>query len=237
MPTVPETLSALYAVQQVDSLIQRAKRSQAALDNGSNATAQSEAAQANSQQKRSALNKASGELKDSELKLATIEAKRKNYQQKLYQGTVTNPKELSNIEREIEALGRQQSDLDGRVLELMEQVEQAQVEGAAAEAGAHQAEGHRADVLASFRSRYDALTLELTDLTRRRQEVVARVEDKALLKRYDDLRVKAGGVGIARIEGGNCGGCHMTLPSTVVKTVKEGAVVQTCEDCGRLLLA
>lgn len=237
MPTVPETLSALYAVQQVDSLIQRAKRTQAALDNGKDATAQSEAAQALSQQKRTTLNKAAGELKDSELKLSTVETKRKNYQQKLYQGTVTNPKELSNIEREIEALGRQQSDLDGRVLELMEQVEQAQVEAVEAEAGAHRAEGHRADVLASFRSRYDALALELTDLARQRLEVVAHVEDKALLKRYDDLRAKASGVGIARIEGGNCGGCHMTLPSTVIKTVKEGAVVQTCEDCGRLLLA
>ena len=237
MPTVPETLNALYVVQQVDTLIQRAKRTQAALDNGKDATAQSEAAQALSHQKRSALNKASGELKDSELKLAAIETKRKNYQQKLYQGTVTNPKELSNIEREIEALGRQQSDLDGKVLELMELVEQAQVEAAEAEAGAHRAEGHRTDVLAAFRSRYDTLTLEITDLTRQRQEVVAHVEDKALLKRYDDLRAKAGGVGIARIEGGNCGGCHMTLPSTVIKTVKEGVVVQTCENCGRLLLA
>ena len=237
MPTVTETLSALYAVQQVDSLIQRAKRTQAALDNGKDATVQSEAAQALSQRKRSALNKTAGDLKDSELKLAAIETKRKNYQQKLYQGTVTNPKELSNIEREIEALGRQQSDLDGRVLELMEQVEQAQVEAAEAEAGAHGAEGHRTEVLASFRSRYDTLTLELTELARQRQEVVAHVEDKALLKRYDDLRAKAGGVGIARIEGGNCGGCHMTLPSTVIKTVKEGAVVQTCENCGRLLLA
>ena len=54
---------------------------------------------------------------------------------------MTNPKELSNIEREIEALGRQRSDLDGRVLELMEQVEQAQAEAATAEAGAHRRRG------------------------------------------------------------------------------------------------
>ena len=236
MPTIPETLQALYAVQQVDSLIQRAKRGQAALDTGKDATAQAEAAQETSQQKRNAQHKLSGELKDSELKLAAVETKRKNYQQKLYQGTVTNPKELSNIEREIEALGRQRSDLDGRVLELMEQVEQAQAEAATADASARQAQGHQTDVVAAFHSRYEALGLELTDLARQRQEAAARVEDKALLKRYDDVRAKSGGVGIARIEGGNCGGCHMTLASTLIKAVREGAATQSCENCGRLLL-
>ena len=78
--------------------------------------------------------------------------------------------------------------------------------------------------MAAFRSRYEALGLELTDLARQRQEAAARVEDKALLKRYDDHPGKAGGVGIARIEGGNCGGCHMTLPSTLIKAIKEGAL-------------
>ncbi len=62
------------------------------------------------------------------------------------------------------------------------------------------------------------------------------MEDKALLKRYDDIRAKAGGVGIAKIEGSACGGCHMTLPATLIKAVKEMAQPQTCENCGRLLL-
>ncbi len=45
MPTLPETLQALYALQLIDTQIQRAKKAQAALDNGTEATAQSEAAQ------------------------------------------------------------------------------------------------------------------------------------------------------------------------------------------------
>lgn len=235
MPTVPETLQALYAVQQLDSQIQRAKKTQAGLDNGREATAQAEAAQNNAQVKRTALQKLSGDLKDTEMKLDTLETKRKSYQQKLYQGTVTNAKELANIEKEIEALGRQRSELDGKVLELMEQVEQAQADLTVAEAQAHQADSHRADVLSAYRSRYDALELELSDLNRRRPEEAAKVEDKALLKRYDEIRARAGGLGIAKIEGSACGGCHMTLPSVLIKAVKEGTQPQTCENCGRLL--
>ncbi len=102
------------------------------------------------QQKRTALHKVSGDLKDTELKLEGVETKRKNYQQKLYQGTVTNAKELANIEKEIEALGRQRSDLDGKVLELMEQVEQAQAEmhgGGSGRASGRRASGRCAGVL------------------------------------------------------------------------------------------
>jgi predicted nucleic acid-binding Zn-ribbon protein len=237
MSTLTETLSSLYALQQVDSQIQRAKRAQAALDNGAAATEAAQAAQGEAQRRRTAWQQAAGDLKDSELKLEGVETKRRNYQQKLYQGTVTNPKELANIEREIEALGRQRSDLDGRILELMEQVEQDQAALAAAEAAARQADGHRADVRAAYRSRYDALDLELSALAERRRAAAALVDDQALLKRYDDIRAKAGGVGIARIEGGACGGCHMTLPAGTVKAVKEGAQAQTCENCGRLLTA
>jgi predicted nucleic acid-binding Zn-ribbon protein len=236
MPTVPETLKALYALQVIDSQLHKAKRAQAALDNGTAATAAAEAAHAQEQQRRNAHQKIAGDLKDSELKSAAVETKRKNYQQKLYQGTVTNPKELANIEKEIEALGRQQSDLDGRILELMDQAEQAQAALTVAEEQARQADGRRAEALSSFRSRHEALDLELAAFARQRREAEAAVEDKAALKRYEGIRAKPGGIGIARIEGSACGGCHMTLSSTSIKAVKEGAQVQTCENCGRLLL-
>src|ERR687886_568955 len=100
-----DTLRALAALQQIDTQIQRARRAQAARQAANTA--------------RDTLHRLTAEQKDNELKEEAIETKRKNYQQRLYQGSVTNPKELSNIEREIEALGRQRSDLDGRILELM----------------------------------------------------------------------------------------------------------------------
>ncbi len=152
MPSVRDTLTALYAVQEVDTLLVRAKRSQSNLDNGTEASAAAEAANAVSKQKRDSYHKLAGELKDSELKLETVETKRKSYQQKLYQGSVTNARELANFEKEIEALGRQQSDLDGRILGLMEEAEQAQADSGVADAQAHTAEGHRTGVLAAYRS-------------------------------------------------------------------------------------
>lgn len=237
MPTVPETLNALYAVQQKDTLIQRAKKAQSALDNGTAAAAASTEAHAEAARRTSAAHTLTGELKDSELKLETLETKRKNYQQKLYQGSITNARELANMEKEIDMMGRQRSDLDGRVLELMEETEEAREAQTLAEAKAAEAEEHHKQTVAAYQARYKTLDQELVGLNAERQAGAALVEDQAAFKRYETLRAKPGGVGIAKIEAGNCGGCHMTLSSTVIKTVKENAAIQTCENCGRMLLA
>lgn len=237
MPTVPETLHALYAVQQKDTQIQRAKKAQAALDNGAAAAAASTDAHAEAARRTATAHTLIGELKDSELKLETLETKRKNYQQKLYQGSVTNARELANMEKEIDMMGRQRSDLDGSVLELMEQSEEAREAQTVAEAQAKQAEEHHTQIVAAYQARYATLAQEMVGLNAERQAAAAQVEDASALKRYETLRAKLAGVGIAKIEAGACGGCHMTLSSTVIKTVKENAAIQTCENCGRMLLA
>jgi predicted nucleic acid-binding Zn-ribbon protein len=230
-----EQLSALLALQQIDTQIQRAKKAQSGLDNGAQAEQQARAATEIAHAKRNALHKLHADLKDSELKLDGIETKRKSYQQKLYQGTITNTRELANIEREIEALGRQRSDLDGKVLALMEQSEQAQADLSVAEEQARADETHREAIVSAFQSRYASLEQEIADASRRRAASSAAVTDSALLKRYEDIRTKKASLGIVKIEGMDCGGCHMTLPAGVIKAVREGQQVQICENCGRLL--
>lgn len=234
---VQEQLHALYALQQIDTQIQKAKRAQASLDNGAEAAQQAQNARNTEKVKRDASHHLQSDLKDSELKLSSVETKRKSYQQKLYQGTITSARELANIEKEIDALGRQRSDLDSRILELMEKVEQAQADLHVAEEKARSADAHHSDVVSSFQSRHEALNLEIADATRRRSEAVGAVTDKGLLKQYEDTRARASGIGIARVEGSDCGGCHMTLPAGEIKSVYEGRQAQVCENCGRLLVA
>ncbi len=225
----------LLTLQQIDSELQRKHKAQSALDNGDKAKAEAATAQRSAAEKLRSAHSLAGELKDSELKLSGIESKQKNSRQRLYAGTVTNPKELASIEKEIDALTRQRADLDGRILELMDQSEAAQTASVLAEASARQAEAHVQEVQATYRSRHEALNTEITDLTRQRNEMSAQIDDLALLKRYEDIRAKHSGVGIAALDGKNCGACHMALPSTLVASVKEGGILQFCDNCGRML--
>ena len=59
-----------------------------------------------------------------------------------------------------------------------------------------------------------------------------------LLARYEKLRAKLDGVGVARLQGDLCLGCHVSLPAMEVDAIRhspEGTIV-THEECGRILV-
>jgi hypothetical protein len=235
MTQLQDTLDDLSELQTVDTQLLRLKRSQAGLDNGSEAAKNAEALRAAFNKQNAELHRLSGELKDSELKLQTIESKLKTNQQRLYQGTVSNPKELVNIEKEIGALQRQRSELDERILQLMDDVEGQKQQTHCAEAEARLAETQHSTTVSSFQSKFDANKQEIATLEERRKLIAAAITDKALLKRYDDLRARHSGIGLAKINNNSCGTCGMALPSGTVRAVREGNEIQTCENCGRIL--
>jgi len=235
MTQLQDKLDDLLELQNVDTQMARLKRGQAALDNGKNAEAAARAARENANRSTQEFHRLAGELKDSELKLQSLETKLKTNQQRLYQGTISNPKELVNIEKEISNLQRQRSELDERILELMDEVEIHKGVSATAEAEAKIAEAHHQTTVADWRTKFDAAAQELATLGQRRTLIAAAITDKGLLKRYEDLRARPGGIGLAKINGANCSACGMALPSNTIKSVREGAELTSCENCGRLL--
>ncbi|MDZ7733961.1 MAG: C4-type zinc ribbon domain-containing protein [Acidimicrobiia bacterium] len=76
--------------------------------------------------------------------------------------------------------------------------------------------------------------------TRSRPSVSAPVEgvSPAHLEEYEKLRRQLGGIGVAPLEGGTCGGCNLTLSAVErdrIKSEPPDAVIH-CEECGRLLV-
>jgi predicted nucleic acid-binding Zn-ribbon protein len=68
---------------------------------------------------------------------------------------------------------------------------------------------------------------ELAGLAARRQEAAASVPAE-LLATYERLRTRLGGVGVARVVGNHCDGCHLALSA-------DGEVYM-CEQCSRILV-
>jgi predicted nucleic acid-binding Zn-ribbon protein len=59
-----------------------------------------------------------------------------------------------------------------------------------------------------------------------------------LLTRYERLRATLAGTGAARLVGGSCSGCHLTLPAMEVDRIRKAPPdeVITCDQCGRILV-
>jgi uncharacterized protein len=152
-------------------------------------------------------------------------------------GQVSSPKELENLQSEIESLLRRQSDLEDVELEVMERLESAQ--GRLAEA-----RGERSAVAAGIESataRRDEALAELAEQSGKaadRRAAVAADVPADLIDLYEKLRVQHGGVGAAALRRGQCQGCHLSLNTVDLNAIRAAAPdeVVRCEECRRILV-
>jgi predicted nucleic acid-binding Zn-ribbon protein len=228
---------ALEALQTLDTQIDRLKRERARLDDASGLKREMEARRAAHTDAESKLRELKTRLTDAELQLAGIEQKKKDFERRLYEGKVTNPKELQAIEKEIEMLGRQRGRLDETILTLMEEIETATAVLARARDARGKAEAAWTEADAHFRAEVTRLDAALADLLPRRKSAAEGIE-AATLRRYDDLRARAAGLAVTHVEGTTCGGCHTSLPSMIVRRAQDRAATaySFCENCNRFLL-
>ncbi|MGI5352153.1 zinc ribbon domain-containing protein [Streptomyces sp. CA-250714] len=158
-------------------------------------------------------------------------------QQRLDSGAVSNPKDLANLQSEIASLAKRQSDLEDVVLEVMERRESAAER--AAELG-ERVESVGAKVQDATARRDAALAEIDAELgsVRKERETIAGAVPAELLKLYDKIREREGGVGAAKLYQRRCEGCRLELNITEVNEVREApadAVVR-CENCRRILV-
>ncbi|MEV7424574.1 MULTISPECIES: zinc ribbon domain-containing protein [unclassified Streptomyces] len=158
-------------------------------------------------------------------------------QQRLDSGTVTSSKDLENLQREIVSLAKRQGDLEDVVLEVMERRESAQERVteltervSAVQAKADDAAARRDTAVKGFDDEAATVTKE--------RELVAASVPADLLKLYEKLRVKEGGVGAARLYQRRCEGCRLELNVTELNDVRSAArdTVLRCENCHRILV-
>jgi uncharacterized protein len=158
-------------------------------------------------------------------------------EQRAASGRVNSPKELTAIQEEVAALKRRQTTLEDDLLERMERREGLEAELA-------ELAGRRQSIAAEqtevTKARDAALVVIDRDLEAERAvraELVPRIEPE-LLKLYDQIRARQGGVGAAALVGTTCEGCHMALSPVELGAVRKlpPERVKRCESCRRILV-
>jgi predicted nucleic acid-binding Zn-ribbon protein len=157
--------------------------------------------------------------------------------QRLDAGQVSSPRELENLQSEIESLLRRQSDLEEIVLDVMERQETAQNSHRSALAERAQIATEAAAVTA----RRDAALGELGEQSGTaadRRAAVAAQEPPDLLDLYEKLRAQHDGVGAALLRRGRCEGCHLSLHTVDLNSIRaaDPDEVLRCEECRRILV-
>jgi predicted nucleic acid-binding Zn-ribbon protein len=165
------------------------------------------------------------EAEDLVVKLATEEGK-------LYGGRIQNPKELANLQHEVELIKEKRSRLDDGVLAVMDEVERAENGLAAAATALQKLESDWNKEQQVLTAEAATLRGKLADLAQKRQSLSAGIETP-VVGVYDKLR-KQKGQAVVQVEQGICRGCRISLPSSDMQQVRSGNLVH-CSSCGRIL--
>jgi hypothetical protein len=149
---------------------------------------------------------------------------------------VSNPRELQALQDEIAGMKRRVSTIEDAVLELLERLEPVEVEVATLQTRRTENTDELARVQAALTAAEAELDVELDAVTAEREKAAAGIPD-ALLAEYTQLRTH-GGVGVARLSGNRCEGCHLTMAAAEVERIKRAGPdeVAHCEECGRILV-
>lgn len=226
----------LYDLQLLDSRHARLKAMLAGLDDGSALRAQVEQARTDEQALRADLQARQGRLLALELELQSTAEKATKMERDLYSGRISNPKELTAMQQDIQALGRQRQRTEEEMLTLMEQIEALSQQLQTLEVGRQARERDLDEHLEEFRTQTRTLSAEIESLRKQREVATAEI-DPELMRRYERLRSRKDGVAVAAVVKGICEGCHVAVPEAKLNEVLEGDRIVTCEGCGRILYA
>ncbi len=172
---------------------------------------------------------------DLTLEVGSLSTKAKNSEDRLYSGKVTNPKELADLQQEIEALARRKAVLEDAIVEALVMVEEAEKEKTAADSELETAVTQWEAQSGHLKTEQNELALNLHKLMQTRKTRAATI-DAAALREYDELRQQRNGLAVAGLRVNMCLGCQTTVSANKVREVDEGHKVY-CGGCGRLLAA
>jgi predicted nucleic acid-binding Zn-ribbon protein len=177
------------------------------------------------------------EQKKADADVEQVKARRTRDRDRMDQGLITNPKDLSRMQHELESLDRRISNLEDAEIEVMEQLKEAQrtldeLTGQIAEADA------RLAVLNAVReTRQAEIDADLAALASERGPAIDGMPED-LLALYERLRTQKGGVGAALLRARQCGGCQLTIDNAEIAVIRATASdeVVRCEECQRILV-
>jgi predicted nucleic acid-binding Zn-ribbon protein len=235
MPTLVMTIAAdLYALQETDSAIEAAKASLVVVEEQLGESEELLAGHQAVEEGRAALEGVSKQQRELEWQVDDLRSRVSGVEDKLYGGSVRNPKELASMQEEANILRGQLRRREDELLDLMVRVEERQAALREAEESLSEVEGKWQQEQKELASQKGKLEGELAGLEERRRQQSGVIGAQVLVL-YDNLWERRQGRAVVKVERGMCGGCRISLPMTVLQKARSGLDVVQCVSCERIL--
>ncbi|HEX6538191.1 MAG TPA: C4-type zinc ribbon domain-containing protein [Candidatus Dormibacteraeota bacterium] len=169
-----------------------------------------------------------------EAEVNALQARITALDRRLYGGSVHNPQDLLEMQRELEVLRRRQSEAEDRALDALGEAETATAAEQAGLGELQAGEARRAAALTPLEERLARQRAELEQATAEREAIVTSLDTTSLglYRRVAQRRTPA----VVGLAGDACGGCHLPLSTEERRQVKAGTGIVQCSNCDRVLV-
>ena len=171
---------------------------------------------------------------DRELIVGSYQEKGGVLESRLYGGTVKLPRELQDMQEELNSLRRQQSEEENKLFLALEEIEEMELILSDSAEALNRIKAGRDIKLDKLEAEKDSLLNDCSHLENKRKDLAFKF-DTADLAMYDSIRRSHKGAVVAKVENGVCRGCRIMLPTSVVQRAKGSGKPERCPSCNRIL--
>lgn len=168
-----------------------------------------------------------------EAELEDEEQKMKDRRMRL--NRVRNEKELQALRREIEVGKEANQQREEQILKVLESLETLQEQSSQADQSHDEMQTKAGAQLDGTRARIAELSGELQQARAARDGMVGDLSP-SILRRYEQIFERRGGIAVVEVRNGTCLGCFMNLPPQFYNELQKVRDIRACPNCHRLLV-
>lgn len=170
-----------------------------------------------------------------EFEIDSITQKAAAEEKRMYDGSVSNAKELESMQAEVKNLKDRRTRVEDDLLEKLERREDLEAQVGTTSGELAEAREVFESVGAGSATELQQIVDKLGGLSGERTALTGDI-DEELLELYEDLRASKKGVGAAALTGGVCQGCHEKLSALELEKLKKTEGIKRCDYCRRILI-
>ena len=176
------------------------------------------------------------ELRRGEVDVETVTDRIKKDEARLSSGNAT-PKELEQLQHEVESLKKRQEALEEIELEIMIRNDAVIARKNTLTTDLTSLQTIKDEISGRLQSATDEINKVIAEKNTARTLVANKIE-KPLLDLYEKIRGNGGGVGAAALVGNKCNGCNLAINAVEMERIKSLAKDELlrCEECRRILV-
>jgi len=226
----------LYRLQQIDSQMDQARARLEVIRQTLENDLELRAASERVTTAESAHREAERTQRGAETEVQAQRIKIEQAESSLYSGSVRNPKELQDLQKDVVSLKKHLATLEDRLLEAMLATDSAASSLTEARAALNQVEFRLSEQNRHLTNERTTLSHNLERFESERNAAAAPLDAK-LLEQYESLRRDRRGLAVTTVSDGACAACGTTLTPGHQQSARSNGPIARCPTCGRILFA